>query len=906
MPKHNTRRKLAPAEKSRSVVGKHQVFIRPQVRDQLRSYQKPRLIISGMMAVLVLAHPDDSKFKDVIGRLQIQWMMLLDREAFEVGEGFWQGISDKNLYSVFFAAEARDAISPLVADYGRLFGRDFPDCRRNIVPYLPPWARHITLTTEPSDTERDWAETDRDSDILSDAPSDALSDVPEAHVGHEGPEADGPHEGTDTPHSDTIVYKNEDKSSHEPRSPAVISESDVQTLRERLELHESSPAAEEWLFQTLDNDVGDNVLPAWVHFWEGEINRVENAAAQVITRELFSQSLCKVKSLVLASMLPMANAYMLVDMLDGRLKDVTPSSFSMAKQLLDDFPGYRSYTDAFEKFKSTVESAAGPEANDLLEGLFQMQTGLFHHLTLGTTFFEYWPDVTLFETLRTHILIQDVQDASRQTDPDSDVVFWRSQRDLLLRDETAISLQLTPWQRRALVYPGSGYGYILTPSQVSYFRHKVVQELPSATKDPSLVGLLPLDPTTDLSVSPAERSAVAKYPGLRKLLGALLAQVPEPQQSLPSDRCQTPTTPVRPPSLATSTGINPVPGLSRSVRTPSETACSSRTTWKKRTPSTGVSNIYAGKTSSKRSASPDRRHVKLAKLDWEEELKTEISSLRTESKSLVAEVQGLKSTIDSVQGQVGELGTGNPFRFDINELKAYIDNIRMDLAEVKRITAQADTAELKTDITNIQAGLEELKSNTVHADMMELREGVNNIQMDLAELPRTNAQTDIAKLKTGVEAEVAALRASNIRIQKEMIELKTSIHGLGPSLIQTTKSQVTGLVSLLQTEIKGLLVAPEKTPPALGEDGFLSHRCPAPPGWNQREYESELERAALSYICLHGRPDVGFGEDEDCLQEILERFPSLDQTHIASTLQHVHMRVYHRPIGNQGSLEDNN
>lgn len=82
--------------------------------------------------------------------------------------------------------------------------------------------------------------------------------------------------------------------------------------------------------------------------------------------------------------------------------------------------------------------------------------------------------------------------------------------------------------------------------------------------------------------------------------------------------------------------------------------------------------------------------------------------------------------------------------------------------------------------------------------------------MDLAELPRSNAQIDIVKLKTGIEAEVAARRASNIRVPKEIIELKTSIHSLGSNLTQSTKSQITGLVSLLGTEIRHLLVTPRK------------------------------------------------------------------------------------------------
>lgn len=799
-----------------------------------------------MMAVLVLAHPDDTKFKDVISRLQIQWMMLLDREVFEVREGFWQGITEKNLYSVFFASEARDAMEPLIADYSQMFGSNFPDCRRNIIPYLPPWARQITLTEDPSGSEHGQAveaSPDEDSDYLSDVPSDDLSGAPENDLRDAGEEADKPSKTVDT------IVCDENQGSEEALPPA-INALDIHTLRHHLEPHDSSSAAEEWLFQSLEGADSNGVLSNWVLFWDGQISKVENAAAQVITRELFSQSLCRVKRLMSASMQPMANAYMLVDMFDGRLEDVTPSSFSMAKQLLDDFPAYRSYTDAFDKFKSTIDIAGSPEAKDLLDRLFQMQTTLFHHLTLGTTFFEYWQDVTLFETLRTHILIEDVQNISAEVEYESDLIFWRSQKDLLLQDETAASLQLTPWQRRALVWPGSGYRDILTPSQESYFRSKTVRGIPLATKDPSLVG-----PLTDSNSSSAARSAVARHLGLHKLLGPLM---PELQQIPSGDSCHTPSTPVRPSSLTISPVTTMAPALPSTILTPSETASSSRTMWK-RTPSTGVSNLYAGKTSSKRAASPDRRHVKSAKLDWKEELKNDITNLANESRSVMSEVQSLKN-----------------------------------------------------DITHIQASLAESKSNTMQAEIAELREGVNNIQTDLAEIPRTNPKSDIARLKSSIEADVATLQTNNVRIQKEIIELKTSVYNLGPSLIQSTKSQITSLkddinkeLTSLRTEMEGLHAATQRAPSKLGEDGFLSHGCPAPSGWNQREYEAELERAALSYICLHGEPEDGFGEDQDCLQETLETFPSLDEAHIATALQHIHMRVYHRPIGNH-SLEDSN
>lgn len=61
------------------------------------------------------------------------------------------------------------------------------------------------------------------------------------------PEADRPHMGVDRLQADTIV-SDEDKSSQEPALPPAISASNIHELRHRLELHDSSSAAEQWLF----------------------------------------------------------------------------------------------------------------------------------------------------------------------------------------------------------------------------------------------------------------------------------------------------------------------------------------------------------------------------------------------------------------------------------------------------------------------------------------------------------------------------------------------------------------------------------------------------------------------------------------------------------------------------------
>lgn len=54
---------------------------------------------AGMLAVLVIAHPDldGAKFRNWIGRLQIEWMMTQDPDVLKVEKGFWKGLDKDNV-----------------------------------------------------------------------------------------------------------------------------------------------------------------------------------------------------------------------------------------------------------------------------------------------------------------------------------------------------------------------------------------------------------------------------------------------------------------------------------------------------------------------------------------------------------------------------------------------------------------------------------------------------------------------------------------------------------------------------------------------------------------------------------------------------------------------------------------
>jgi hypothetical protein len=84
-------------------------------------------------------------------------MKTHDRGALKVEGGFWEGISINNLYTAFAPPEPVESDAILLADYDRLFGQDFPHCRKDIRPFLEPWAQHISLDEDPSDESDDEA-----------------------------------------------------------------------------------------------------------------------------------------------------------------------------------------------------------------------------------------------------------------------------------------------------------------------------------------------------------------------------------------------------------------------------------------------------------------------------------------------------------------------------------------------------------------------------------------------------------------------------------------------------------------------------------------------------------------------------------------------------------------------------
>lgn len=85
---------------------------------------------AGIMALLIICHPD-TKLRDRISLLGIEWMAK-PQETLDVQEGFWKGLTRRNILTCFRPREPREAKVDLAFDYDMLFGRSFVYARKDI------------------------------------------------------------------------------------------------------------------------------------------------------------------------------------------------------------------------------------------------------------------------------------------------------------------------------------------------------------------------------------------------------------------------------------------------------------------------------------------------------------------------------------------------------------------------------------------------------------------------------------------------------------------------------------------------------------------------------------------------------------------------------------------------------
>lgn len=219
---------------------------------------------------------------------------------------------------------------------------------------------------------------------------------------------------------------------------------------------------------------------------------------------------------------------------------------------------------------------------------------------------------------------------------------------------------------------------------------------------------------------------------------------------------------------------------------------------------------------------------------------------------------------------------------------------------------QALRQEVQTDI---HASTEKLKEDLRQEVQIDVRASTEKVKEELhheIQALRKEVQTDVRasteKLKEDLLRENQALRQeAQVASEKLTAELETARQGL-ESQLRTLQAGLTTDVGRLQqsldaisAEVKGITDT-LATPPQ--PEGLLVQDFPAPPGQEQKDYESRLFRAYFAYVYNLWDPEVkgSMGEDSGTLDDIKAKFPNLEETAIITALEHFHALVFNQPI----------
>ncbi|KAK7698826.1 hypothetical protein SLS64_012177 [Diaporthe eres] len=363
----------------------------------------------GMLAILILAHPDDGKFKNwIVHKLQIAWMMQQDTATLDIQDGFWKGVNSSNLHHVFTPVDERKSDIHLLADYTQLFGEGFQQAQRDISPYLPHWAQCTVACKTP------------------------------------------PHE----------IIPGSSREQQQVDAP-TFSGSDVQALRQCLNppkiTAERLQALESWLWQQLATVHGPaEPLPAWCQHWEHRMDKAEDRPQQLITQSLFLHSLERLHTTSIPSVAAVAGAqhegnseltaplrklYMVVDMNDSKTRPLKDES--LAQEMLDILravPAYRAVDAANADLAHLVEAHSHRQASlGRMRVVTRVQLDALRYTTTLSPFADYFFGVLAFEALRARTLTH----ALEVSPPGPDC---SPSDDALCGEEMAAKLQLTRWQ----------------------------------------------------------------------------------------------------------------------------------------------------------------------------------------------------------------------------------------------------------------------------------------------------------------------------------------------------------------------------------------------------------------------------------------------------------------------------
>ncbi|KAI1265526.1 hypothetical protein F5Y18DRAFT_54253 [Xylariaceae sp. FL1019] len=316
---------------------------------------------AGMMAILIIANPAP-KMREMIGKLQIEWMMMQDPKTLKVEGGFWHGINSQNVTNVFLREDYRESEVAFLADYTSIFGKSYTRCKRDIRPFVQPWAQHMELGGELSDSGLDDPDDDPDDsdDSLEDLDGLSLSGLDD-HEGHE--------RETGQAHRTEAVHNRPERRMAEA-AKNTIEEADPMstdwnaTFLGAVEaaLHverdwEAEPYKDfqdhrRWLIGHFEGQPSNskNILRVWCRSWADRITAADSDEDRLIVRSLFFRSLQSLRSFRESpSIAHYTDAFMILDMEDEQVESPIPNPSRL--------PGDLDGASVFEKLGRAVDRA---------------------------------------------------------------------------------------------------------------------------------------------------------------------------------------------------------------------------------------------------------------------------------------------------------------------------------------------------------------------------------------------------------------------------------------------------------------------------------------------------------------------------------------------------------------------
>lgn len=645
------------------------------------------LTVPGILALLIITHPHNDKFKNwIVRRLQIDWMLTQDREGLDVRDGFWKGLNAENLYQVFAPEEPREAELDLLADYTQLFGEAFVHAQKDIRPYLQAWAREAVQVGDGRGT------------------TNVRASPPPRHLAGSRETRSTKH-GTSTLTTEVLGHE----SVCDEATPATgYPELDVWMLLHYLHLHPSVPSRREqearelaqWLDDALASAGPNEPLREWCRHWERRLAAESREQGRAIVQSLFLESIRRLHAFATdtASIpsvqavaraqhpektefaAPLAHLYMAVDVSDMMQKPLDESLVQDTLDYLRTLPPYHGLEAMNARLAGRVRGARGKQ---LLQTVMEAQTYALYQTTKSSVFSDYLFGVLAFYTLRLHGDLQwDIQLTSKEAQ------FWGENQESLISPAAVATLRLTLWQLQALLLPGADCNSILTEAQALVFRAEFrgASVRDTAHYTPSAI------PTYDPDVASSSDQC---GDALRKLLLHRAHQPRRASLSTSSRPVQQPSLPEEPLGSQTPTAQNDAAGQIN----PQKGKCTPEGKGHGPSHPTPSRNAFGQLTPAKRHGSPlDPRQSKGPRVGFRGDLahlKHELSS------DLKACAEQLRADIHAERAWVRENLTAFEERSSVR-----MDRLKVDVALLKTDLSTASEERLRRH-AELQADLEQ-------------------------------------------------------------------------------------------------------------------------------------------------------------------------------------------------------